>query len=98
MTFALPLPDQSLARNWKVKIRLHERNEEPHVSVIFKGSSVFRFGLRTRAFLDRDPDPRLVPQEIIDFILAHLDELIENWGLMYPENPVSSTEQEEDDD
>lgn len=97
MTFALPLPDPNLSRVWKVKIRQHERNEEPHVSVIFKGNGVYRFGLRTRAFLDREPDPRHVPGEIVDFIVEHLEEFATAWDAMYPENPVSSLEQENDD-
>jgi hypothetical protein len=89
--FELRLPNLALAQSWKLKVRENERNEEPHVSVIFKGSAVYRYGLRRRGFLDTAPDPRLVPDEIVAFIVEHLDEFITNWDRMYPENPCSST-------
>jgi len=97
LTFTIPLPSRSLSAIWKVKIRNDERGEEPHVSVIFKGSGVYRFGLRKRAFLDRDPDPRNVPADVVGFILAHLDEFVAAWDRMYPENVVWSQGGEDDD-
>ncbi len=96
MTLTIAVPSRSLAASWKVKIRDDERGEEPHVSVIFKGSAVYRFGLRRRTFLDREPDPRAVPREIVDLILARLDELVAGWNQMYPENPVWSPGDDDD--
>jgi hypothetical protein len=91
LPFELRLPNPVLAQVWKLKVRENERTEEPHVSVIFKGAAVYRYGLRSRAFLETSPDPRLVPDEIVAFILEHLDEFTTNWDRMYPENPCSST-------
>ena len=48
MPFELLVP--AADRGWKVKIREKERNEEPHVHVMFKTRD-FRISLRTRAFL-----------------------------------------------
>jgi len=95
--FELRLPNVVLAAAWKVKIRDRERNEEPHVSILFKGSTVYRFGLRKQAFLDAEPDPRDVPTEVTEFVMEHLDEFILNWDRMYPENLVSSVGDDDDD-
>ncbi|HVW30131.1 MAG TPA: hypothetical protein VHC69_32455 [Polyangiaceae bacterium] len=90
MPFELRLPNVVLAAAWKVKIRDKERNEEPHVSILFKGGTVYRFGLRKQSFLDAQPDPRNVPDEVTEFVVEHLNEFIVNWDRLYPENPVSS--------
>jgi len=72
MPFSLPLPDSLRHQGWKVKIREKERVEEPHATVI-RGKQVWRFGLRSLGFLDADPDPRHVPQEVVDAILGAMD-------------------------
>ena len=51
MAFDFPLPKRLAKAGWKVKIRDKERLEEPHVTII-KGTNCWRFGLRSRAFLD----------------------------------------------
>ena len=60
MAFALKLP-RSLVRQWQVKIRDRERVEPPHVTIIRK-TEAWRLALRTRQFLDREPDPAEIPQ------------------------------------
>jgi hypothetical protein len=94
MAFSLALPPPFPARRWKVKIRDEERNEPPHVSILQK-DLVWRFDLRSLSFLDSDPDPNDVPRAVIAEIEKNIDLLRSKWDEMYPENPVSS---KEDDD
>jgi len=94
MPFSLPLPDSFRHQGWKVKIREKERVEEPHATVI-RGKQVWRYGLRSGAFLDAEPDPRLVPQQVVEAILGAMDVLRGQWDEAYPENPVESEPNEE---
>ena len=94
MPFLLELPPPWRERGWKLKIRDRERAEVPHVTVLYKRTA-WRFGLRTPGPLDSEPDPTLVPAEILSEIDTHLDELRAAWDQMYPENPITS---DEDDD
>ena len=94
MPFSLPLPDPLRNQGWKVKIREKERVEEPHVTII-RGKQVWRFGLRSRAFLDAEPDPRHVAPEVVEAILGAMDVLREEWDETYPENPIESEPDEE---
>ncbi len=55
----------------------------------------WRYGLRSRDFLDPRPDPGEVLDEILEVIEANYDELRRQWDAMYPTNPVAG---EEDDD
>ena len=91
MPFELRLPDALRKQGWRVKIRERERLEPPHVSII-RRLRTWRFGLRDSRFLDRSPTTRDVPQEIVDHICAHLDELRQEWDAMYPENPIGEEE------
>lgn len=93
MAYSLILSRRWVAQRWKVKIRDRERLEPPHVSLI-RGIQTWRFGLRSRTFLDKEPDPAEVPGELVEEILASWSELQIAWDEMYPENPVES----EDDD
>jgi hypothetical protein len=86
--FALPV---SVAAHWKLKIRDRERVEPPHVSVLH-GTRCWRWGLRERAFLDREPPPRLVPRDVCDAISDAYDEICAAWDKAYPHKPVSSKE------
>ncbi len=61
---------------------------------LMRGTRTWRIGLRSGAFLDREPDPNEVPPELIEEIQASWAELRAAWDAMYPENPVES----EDDD
>jgi hypothetical protein len=89
MAFSLTLPPPLPAQGWKVKIRDQERNEPPHVTIIRK-KQWWRFDLRSRAFLDRDPDPKEVPAEVLAEIEKQIDVLRREWDEMYPENPIDS--------
>ncbi len=89
MAFTLKLPNPWESRGWKVKIRDRERVEPPHVTIMHKAKA-WRFGLRTSQFLDSEPDPNLIPDEVLDAIRTNLSMLCEAWDRIYPENPVIS--------
>ena len=89
VTFELPEPWAS--RGWRLKIRDKERVEPPHVTLMFRTRS-WRFGLRSAAFLDREPDPAEVPRGFVTCLTANLDRYIQGWDSMYPEHPVRSQE------
>lgn len=91
MPFNIGLPPQLSNQGWRLKIRDKERLEPPHVSVI-KRTQTWRWDLRARGFMDKEPDPDLVPEEILDIIKANLTALQQAWDVMYPENPISSEE------
>lgn len=93
MPYNLPLP-RKLKALWKIKIFDNEILEEPHVTVLRKDVK-WRYGLRSRAFLDKEPDPGDVPQEVLDLIEANYDELCRQWDQLFPTNPVAG---EDDDD
>jgi len=98
MPFDLPLPRKLKAEGWKVKIRENERVEPPHVTIVHK-TEIWRLGLRDKRLLvppggrikDIDPAVRQLIEE-------HWEELIEAWDAKYPEDPVSSAEDEENGD
>jgi hypothetical protein len=98
MPFDVPLPRKLEAEGWKVKIREKERVEPPHVTITHKADE-WRLGLRDKRLLVppggriRDIDPAVM--QIID---QHWEALIEAWDEKYPENPVSSGEDEDDRD
>jgi hypothetical protein len=58
-------------------------------------STLGRSRLRSRAFLDAEPDSRHVPQEVVEAILGAMDVLREEWDETYPENPIESQPDEE---
>jgi hypothetical protein len=95
MSFNLPLPAAWRSRRWKVKIRDEERLEPPHVSII-RGTRTWRLCLRTDQFLDDEPDPREVPGELLEEIRAHWELLRQQWDETYPENPISSSESDDE--
>jgi hypothetical protein len=86
MPYSLPLPELLAHQGWKVKIRDRERNEPPHVTILDR-TRAWRYGLRKLEFLDREPPPREVPDEVIAAIHAGLEECRRVWDQMYPENP-----------
>jgi hypothetical protein len=96
MPYDLPLSRKLKAEGWKVKIREKERVEPPHVTIMHKADE-WRLGLRDRALLIppggriRDIDPA-----VMKAIEDRWNELIEAWDTKYPENPVTSIEQNED--
>ena len=97
MPYRLKLPRALRERGWKVKIREKERLEPPHLTIL-RGGQTWRLGLRSRGFLippggvwnEIDPEVReLIEDE------DNWDDLCNAWDAMYPSNPVSS---EDDDD
>jgi hypothetical protein len=89
MAESLSLPPQF--SGWRVKVRDKEIGHPPHVH-IGRRTAEWRFGLRERAFLDSQPDPREVPRELVEYLLAHRSELIAMWDRLYPNNPVGGTD------
>jgi hypothetical protein len=89
--FTLDLPEPWPSRGWKVKIRDRERLEPPHVTILNR-TRAWRFNLRSEAFLDKKPDPKGVPKEVVDTIRSNLALLREAWDRMFPENPISLEE------
>ena len=94
MPYELPLPSRARAQGWKVKIRDKERLEPPHATVLRRMDS-WRWNLRTCSFMDADPHPREVPDDVLAILMDHHAALCSQWDIMYPENPVSA-EQEDD--
>jgi hypothetical protein len=89
MACSFSVPAALAQQGWKVKIRDRERNEPPHVTVLFR-TRAWRYGLRV--FLDREPPPREVPAELIEAIEAQVDQIKATWDMMYPQNPVCTQE------
>lgn len=89
MAFELNLPVPWESRGWKAKIRDRERVEPPHVTVMHKARA-WRLGLRSELFLDKEPDPKEVPKEVVEVVRANISRLRMQWDLMYPENPIVS--------
>ncbi len=89
MAFTLKLPAPWESRGWKAKIRDRERVEPPHATIMHK-TRAWRFGLRTQQFLDTEPDPKEIPEEVIEATRDGLHLLQQAWDRMYPENPVLS--------
>ena len=89
VAFEMELPEWLREQGWKVKIRDKERVEPPHVTVL-KGKLSWRWGIRERAFLDKEPDPSGVNPEIVRYLnqAANAERLSRKWNEMYPENPV----------
>src|SRR4051812_6096766 len=97
MPFQLALPRRLKQRGWKVKIREKERVEPPHVTIMHNDEE-WRLGLRDRQLLV-PPGGRLkdIDAEVMEIIDGHWDELRRAWDEKYPENPVSSAEDEDED-
>lgn len=75
-----------------MKIRNLERNEPPHVTILHR-TRAWRFDLRSLRFLDKEPDPKDVPEEVLAVIERHVEQLRREWDAMYPENPIESNEE-----
>lgn len=72
---------------WRVKVRDKEIGHPPHVHIGFKAVE-WRFGLRSKWFLDSRPDPKDVPKGLVEFLLKSFDTLVTLWDSMYEDNPV----------
>lgn len=91
MPSQLQLPDRLADDGWKVKIYDNERLEPPHATVI-RGYRQWRWNLRSRRFMNNEPDPRDVPREVRDQLVTRHAELARLWDLTHPGNPVASLE------
>lgn len=94
--YALKLSDKLRQQGWKVKIRNLERGEAPHVTIILK-TRTWRYGLRDLRFLDRSPSPGDVSRAVVDEIRFHIEVLRREWDVRYPENPIRSAGDDDDD-
>jgi len=63
-----------------------------------RGTDAWRFNLRTGSFMDEEPDPSDVPDGVVDFIEEEetWQQLRDEWDAMYPTNPVSSDDGDEE--
>jgi hypothetical protein len=89
MVYELPIPKSQRDRGWKVKIRNLERTEDPHVTIMWKAKS-WRYNIRRTGFMDREPDPKEVPEEVVAHIEKKLTKLREEWDRKHPGNPIES--------
>jgi hypothetical protein len=95
MPYDLRLPKQ-FRKLWKVKIQDKELlYEEPHVTIWRKGIK-WRYGLRNRDFLDPQPDPGDVPEDIQACIARNHEELCRQWNIRFPTNPVADEVADDD--
>lgn len=96
MAYNLRLTPALRKARWKVKIRDKEVREPPHVTIL-RGATAWRIDLRSRAFMDADPDPAEVPHELIELIRTESSwrQLCSEWDKMYPNNPVNEGKNEE---
>ena len=71
------------------------RVEPPHVTVMHKADE-WRLGLRDKQLLV-PPGGRIkdIDAGVMQVIERHWDELIAAWDAKYPENPVSSVDEDE---
>ena len=89
MVYELRMPKALRDKRWKVKIRNLERTEDPHITILWKTKS-WRYNIRETGFMDNEPDPRQVPDEVVEHIENKLDTLRTEWDKKHPENPIDS--------
>jgi len=87
----LELPIGLKRARWKVKIQDRESREPPHVSIL-RGTDKWRINLRTREFMDREPEPSRLPEDLLDFVRNNWGWACESWDAIYPDNPVEGEE------
>ena len=94
--YELPLPAKLESERWKVKIWDNEIRESPHITIVRK-TQKWRWGLRERAFMDKEPDPSLVAQEVMDEVNGQYLLLCNEWDRIHPDNPVVGLMENEDE-
>lgn len=95
MPYVLTLP--TALKRWKVKILDNELLfEEPHVTIVFK-TELWRFGLRSRTFLDEEPRPDKVPKKLMAEIMANFKLLGDEWNNRFPTNPISQDNRDDEE-
>lgn len=99
MPFELTLPQKFRQARWKVKIREKEAREPPHVTILQR-TDAWRIDLRTGEFMDRQPAPSEVPDDLVEHIKSEevWKRLCDEWDKKYPDNPVSGSDDEQGDD
>jgi hypothetical protein len=91
MAELIPLGEPWESRGWRLKIRDREIREPPHATLFGLGRQ-WRWELRRQQFMDRDPDPRDVPGEVVEALRMLHPVLVQTWDAMYPANPVFGAE------
>ncbi len=91
MPFELPLPANLHKARWRVKIREKETREPPHVTIL-RRTRAWRINLRTREYMDADPDPGEVAAALDAFVReeGNWQTLCRAWDEKYPDNPVGA--------
>jgi hypothetical protein len=94
VSYSLKLPRRLKSAGWRVKIRDKERLELPHVTILHRARS-WRFGLRDMQYLDLEPEPADIPDDLLTEVVAHIDDLRREWDAMYPGNRISGQAEHE---
>ena len=76
-----------------MKIRDLEHGEPPH-AIVIRGTTDWRWNLTSRQFMDRKPNARDVPTELVRLLRAHHADLVRWWDTTFPDNPVGPREEE----
>ncbi len=88
MPYNLSLPSPLPNDGWKVKILDNELGfGEPHLT-IRRGTKHWRMSLSDGEFMDKNPAPRDVADEVIAAIEADWNLLVKEWNIRHPSNPV----------
>jgi hypothetical protein len=96
MPYRLNLPKKLRGHGWKVKIQDKERLEPPHVTV-WHLDRVWRIGLRTGEFMVPPGGSwKEIDADVKELIDLHWQELRDAWDALYPQNRISSQEDEDD--
>jgi len=96
MAFNLRLPALLAKMRWKVKIRDKERVEDPHITII-RGTRVWRVCLRDGRFMDGG-SWKDMPAGLQEVVRQHWEQLCATWDQMYPLNPISGDEDDDEGD
>lgn len=90
MPFELEIGEVLKSEGWKIKIRLKERNEHLHVTVM-KKTKVWRINLRDFTFVDDIAPMKELPSFIKGIIRENICLLRSEWDDLYGDvNPVNT--------
>jgi hypothetical protein len=98
MPHELKLQKRLKAKGCKVKIREKERLEPPPITIMC-GKKEWRVGLHDGSFLV-PPGGKWadIDDEVRDIIDESWKQLQDAWNRKYPSNPISSAEEDDDED
>jgi len=92
VAFSLELPEPLGSEGWKLKIRDKERLEPPHATIFHKRQE-WRLGLRDGGFLvPPGGDWNDIDERVRTAIEDSWQRLCDEWDRMYPTNPISRAE------